>query len=353
MDTITHALSGALLARATAPQPPDDRTLPLGRRVLIGFLAAAAPDLDWVIGYIGPVEFLLYHRGVTHSLVMLPLWSYLLARLCAVIWRGDRPWRAYFGIIALGLGIHIAGDWITSFGTMVFAPVSDARLGIGTTFIIDLWFTGIILGGLAASAVWRRSPVPALAGLAVMCGYVAFQAVLQQRALDWGEAYARGAGLREATVTAQPRPVSPFNWMVVARSGEEVRYSFINLARREPLRPAPDAGFIARLDAAYLPRGQAQWVHATHFGSSEAERAVAREAWSQPQFAFFRWFADEPVLLRVDSGNPSTCAWFQDLRFLTPGRDAWPFRYGMCREAGGPWQLYRLYGDNSRVPVPR
>jgi inner membrane protein len=269
------------------------------------------------------------------------------------MWRGDRPWRAYFGIIALGLGIHIAGDWITSFGTMVFAPVSDARLGIGTTFIIDLWFTGIILGGLAASAVWRRSPVPALAGLAVLCGYVAFQAVLQQRALEWGEAYARGAGLREATVTAQPRPVSPFNWMVVARSGEEVRYSFIHLARREPLRPAPDAGFIARLDAAYLPRGHAQWVHATRFGASDAERAVAREAWSQPQFAFFRWFADEPVLLRVDAGNPSTCAWFQDLRFFTPGRDSWPFRYGMCREGDGPWQLYRLFGDNTRVPVPR
>jgi inner membrane protein len=284
---------------------------------------------------------------------MLPLWAYLLARLCAVMWRGDRPWRAYFGIIALGLGIHIAGDWITSFGTMVFAPVSDARLGIGTTFIIDLWFTGIILGGLAASAVWRRSPVPALAGLAVLCGYVAFQAVLQQRALEWGEAYARGAGLREATVTAQPRPVSPFNWMVVARSGEEVRYSFIHLARREPLRPAPDAGFIARLDAAYLPRGHAQWVHATRFGASDTERAVAREAWSQPQFAFFRWFADEPVLLRVDAGNPSTCAWFQDLRFFTPGRDSWPFRYGMCREGDGPWQLYRLFGDNTRVPVPR
>ncbi|HEY7657438.1 MAG TPA: metal-dependent hydrolase [Burkholderiales bacterium] len=353
MDTLTHALSGALLARATAPQPPDDRTLPLGRRALVGFLAAAAPDLDWVISYIGPVEFLLYHRGVTHSLVMLPLWSYLLARLCAVIWRGDRPWRAYFGVIALGLGIHIAGDWITSFGTMVFAPLSDARVGIGTTFIIDLWFTGIILLGLTASLAWRRSPVPAIAGLAVLCGYVAFQAVLQQRALDWGEAYARDSGLREAQVTAQPRPVSPFNWMVVVRSDEEVRYSFINLARREPLRLASDAGFIARLDAAYLPRGQAQWVHATRFGSSDAERAVAHEAWSQPRFRFFRWFAEEPVLLRVDSGNPSACAWFQDLRFFTPGRDTWPFRYGMCREEGGPWQLYQLYGDNTRVPVPQ
>jgi inner membrane protein len=351
VDTITHALSGALLARASAPVQADEKSLPLGRRVLVGLAAAAVPDLDFVISWVGPVEFLLHHRGATHSLVLLPLWAYLLARLSAVIWRRDRPWRAYFGVIALGLGAHIAGDWITSFGTMVFAPLSDIRVGLGTTFIIDLWFSAIILAGLVASAIWRATHVPAVAGLAVLCGYVAFQGVLQSRAVDWGEAYARNAGLQQAAVTAQPRPVSAFNWMVIVRSGEDVRYSFINLARREPLRPAPDAGYVARLDAAYLPRAQAQWVHATRFGSSPAERAVAREVWSQPQFAFFRWFAEEPVLLRVDSGNPSTCAWFQDLRFFTPGRDTWPFRYGMCREGGGQWELFRLIGDSTRIAV--
>ena len=351
MDSLTHALSGALLARATAPQNADDRALPLGRRLFVGFLAAAAPDLDFVISYIGPVEYLLHHRGATHSLVLLPVWAYLLARLCAVTWRRDRPWRAYFGVIALSLGIHIAGDWITSFGTMVFAPLSDARVGIGTTFIIDLWFTGVILAGLAAGVVWRASPVPAIAGLATLCGYIAFQGVLQQRAVEWGEAYARDSGLKRAEVTAQPRPVSPFNWMVVVRSGEEARYSFINLVRREPLRPAPDAGIVALFDAAYLPLPQAQWVRATRFGSSAAERAVAREVWSQPRFAVYRWFAEEPVLLRVDSGNPSTCAWFQDMRFFTPGRGTWPFRYGMCREEGAPWQLFRLDGNDTRVPI--
>ncbi|MGH8633893.1 MAG: metal-dependent hydrolase [Burkholderiales bacterium] len=351
MDTLTHALSGALLARATAPAQAGEKTLPLGRRLFIGFLAAAAPDLDFVISYLGPVEYLYHHRGVTHSLIMLPLWAFLLAYLGSLVWRRDRPWRAYFGVIALGLGIHIAGDWITSFGTMVLAPLSDARVGLGTTFIIDLWFTGIILAGLAACMVWRASHVPAIAGLAALCGYIAFQGVLQQRAVEWGEAHARDAGLQQAEVTAQPRPVSPFNWMVIVRSGEDAHYSFINLVRREPLRPPPNAGYVARLDAAYLPRAQAQWVHATRFGSSAAERATAREAWSQPQFAFYRWFAEEPVLLRVDTGNPSTCAWFQDLRFFTPGRDTWPFRYGMCREGEGPWQLFRLDGEDVRVPI--
>lgn len=350
MDTLTHALSGALLARATAPAHADEKTLPLGRRLLVGFFAAAAPDLDFVISYVGPIEYILHHRGVTHSLILLPLWAFLLARLGAVIWR-DRPWQAYFGIIAMALGLHIAGDWITSFGTMVFAPFSDMRVGIGTTFIIDLWFTGIILAGLIAAAVWRRSPVPAVAGLAALCGYVAFQGLMHQRAVEWGEAYARDAGLKRAEVDAQPRPVSPFNWMVLVKDGENVRYSLVNLVRRESRRPAADAGFIARLDAVYLPLAEARWVHATLFGASESERAVAREVWERPQFAFYRWFAEHPVLLRVDAGNPSTCAWFQDLRFFTPGRETWPFRYGMCRESGGRWELFQLLGDSTRIAV--
>jgi inner membrane protein len=140
--------------------------------------------------------------------------------------------------------------------------------------------------------------------------------------------------------------------MVIVRSGEEVRYSFVNLVRSKSIEIAPDAGFLANLDAAYLPLAQAQWVFGSRFGASEAERAVAREVWSHPQFEFFRWFAEEPVLLRVDAGNPSTCAWFQDLRFFTPGRNAWPFRYGMCRETGGDWRTYQLSGENTKLPVP-
>jgi inner membrane protein len=126
MDTLTHALSGALLARATAVQPAP-HALPLDRRVVVGFFAAAIPDLDIVVSWISPLAYLYHHRGLTHSLLMLPLWALALARLCALLWRRDRSWRAYFGVIALGLGSHIAGDWITSFGTMVLAPFSDTR----------------------------------------------------------------------------------------------------------------------------------------------------------------------------------------------------------------------------------
>src|SRR3954462_4045699 len=87
MDTLTHALSGALLARATAPRDPDADTLPLGRRMVVGALGAAFPDSDVAASYLSPLSYLYHHRGVTHSLLLLPLWAVLLSLLFAFIWR--------------------------------------------------------------------------------------------------------------------------------------------------------------------------------------------------------------------------------------------------------------------------
>src|SRR5438034_9120063 len=185
MDTLTHALSGALLARATASEEP--RAIP--RRIAAGFFACAAPDLDFVFGYAGPVQYLLNHRGITHSLVLLPLWALGLSWLLAKILREPRGWKALYGISALAIAAHIAGDLITSYGTMVLAPLSDWRAGIGTTFIIDLWFSGIILAGLGASIFFRKSRFPSIASLALLCGYVGFQYVQKAKALEFGGQY--------------------------------------------------------------------------------------------------------------------------------------------------------------------
>src|SRR3990170_7446171 len=178
MDTLTHALSGALLARASASKDAPPRSIP--RRVAAGFFAAAAPDLDFVLAFVSPLVYLEQHRGPTHSVLLLPLWALVLSWILAKLLREPRGWRALYGISALALGAHIAGDLITSFGTLIFAPVSDARYAWGTTFIIDLWFTAIILAGLLASLGWRRPRIPAGAAGLVLVSYVGFQALLKE-----------------------------------------------------------------------------------------------------------------------------------------------------------------------------
>jgi len=351
VDPVTHALSGALLARATAPR---QARIPVAARVAAGLAAAVFPDVDWVLTLVSPVAYLTGHRGVTHSVVLLPFWAWLLAWACAKLDRGrGATWRDYFGVCALGVGIHILGDLITSFGTIVLAPLSDARFALSTTFIVDLWLTGIILAGLAASAVWRRSRVPATIGLGLVAGYVGLQAVLHSRAVDFGVAYARAAGLAATRVDAIPRPVSPFNWMIVIDTPELYHHAFVNLVRdRAPPAPTPASGFIAQLDAAYQPLAAAKWIATEKLGPAGASRALARKVLESSELGFYRWFAEYPVLYRIDRGNPSTCVWFDDLRFETPGRDSSFFRFGMCAEGeSGDWRAYRLRADGTREPA--
>jgi inner membrane protein len=352
MDTLTHALSGALLARVTAPQP-SPASLPVGRRLLVGALAAAFPDIDFIAGYISPVSYIQHHRGITHSLIMAPLWAMLIACICSLIWRRDRSWHAYFGVATMGVGVHILGDLITSYGTMIFAPFSAARYAWNTTFIIDLWFTGIILAGLLVSRLWPSSRVPAAAGLALLATYVGWQAALHHVAVEFGRGYAQAAGFHVPRIAAQPRPGSPLHWIVFVEEGERLDYAMVRLSEGDAPSSLPaDAGFFARISAPYRPLNHAIWATTSRYGGSTEDAALARTAWQEPAFEFFRWFAEYPVLYRIDRGNPSACVWFQDLRFLTPGRLDIPFRYGLCRDVGGPWRTYRLMGDNTKVPLP-
>jgi inner membrane protein len=139
-----------------------------------------------------------------------------------------------------------------------------------------------------------------------------------------------------AEVDAIPRPASPFNWTVTVREGERFHVAHLNTRRVDPLVATPQDHFIRRFSAPYQPIAQVEWSVLPKFGHG-SEQAVARAVWSRPEFEFFRWFAQAPVLDRVEvraaageAQQAQQCAWFRDLRFGFPGRDTVPFRYGLC-----------------------
>ena len=65
MDPITHAASGAVAMLALPRRPLTRWAVPLAA------LAAASPDLDLIFAST-PLQFLLLHRGITHSLAAMP-----------------------------------------------------------------------------------------------------------------------------------------------------------------------------------------------------------------------------------------------------------------------------------------
>jgi inner membrane protein len=359
VDTLTHALSGALLARALTPAPPatDDlarRTrwfgppVPVWQAVTVGFLAAALPDADIALQLVSDIAYLRGHRGVTHSIVLLPVWALLFGGFFALMFRRPQAWLRYSWLSAAALVIHIAGDLITQFGTMIFAPLSDRRIELGSTFIIDLVISGILVVGLALSAVFRRSRMPAVAALLLLPLWVGVSLTGRDEAIAAGHAYAAATGLSVVTVEAAPRPASPFNWTVLVDDGANFHVAHLNTRRTQLVTASPDDNFVRRYGAPYAPVDQAAWEVRPKFGSAH-DSAVARRVWEQPEFEFFRWFAMFPIVDRLDRAGDEVCVWFRDLRFEMPGRSVPPFRYGMCGDPGtGEWSPYALGSGDAR-----
>lgn len=341
MDTLTHALSGALIAAATGHRQSEPSSLSLNRRAWVGLLAGAFPDSDYVLNAIDPLLYLNEHRGVTHSIILLPVWALLLAWLFGLLYRaGPGGWKQFYGVCALALGIHIAGDTITSFGTQIFAPFSDWKAALNTTFIIDLWFTGIILISLLI-ALWRRKPAIAIGGIALLSVYVLAQGASEWRALEVAKLYRTNTGLGGYSVEALPQPVSPLRWKLIVSNGSEHHTAFLDLAKNASAPLPADAGMFARLAAGYRDADALEWTVRRHLPSGP-QRDFADTIWRSELLEPYRRFAAYPTFDSHEDSAQRRCAWFDDIRFGSPGSTG-PFRFGLCQsKSTAEWTLNRL-----------
>ncbi|MEA3412915.1 MAG: metal-dependent hydrolase [Pseudomonadota bacterium] len=353
MDVVTHALLGATLAHATAP---DHARLGVRERLLLGGAAAAFPDIDFVAFPLNPLRFLAdWHQGPTHSLALLPLWSLLLGGVFVLITRRRGVFAEAVWVSAMGLASHIAADLITAYGTALLSPLSDSRYSLGTTFVIDPLFTTVLALGLATS-LWTGRRLVAGLGLAVLCVYVGGQALLQQRAIDLGLASARAQGLAIEQLSVLPQPFSPFNWKLIGVQGPLRFVAHVNLAGHPPMVPSlPGMRRLAAIAAAYEPPAQLTWRRRHHFGDWPEHQALAEQLWLHPQFATFRRFAVHPAISRIDSRGDETCVWYTDLRYDLPALPD-TFRFGFCRDGvERPWRPYRLryFSERDRQALPQ
>ena len=187
----------------------------------------------------------------------------------------------------------------------------------------------------------------------------------QQEAIAVAERHAAAQGIDVQEIVVMPRPVSPFNWTITVFDGNDYHVAHVNTRRTEPLQ-AQAAGswmpaFLQAFSAPYQPERLAAWTVVPRFGDAAAPGWVA-QAWEHEAFGFFRWFAQTPALLLAQeapdaSGRLERCAWFRDLRFEFPGREAGPFRYGVClppaeasEGSGAPARVFKLE-DGQRLPV--
>lgn len=122
-----------------------------GRKAyLYGAMLGTLPDLDVVISYGDPISNMTYHRGFSHSLIVLTIvglsGSWLISRYHR--WR-DMPLPYSFKRLAaamtLALTTHPILDSFTVYGTQLLWPLHEAinltPISIASIFIIDPLYT--------------------------------------------------------------------------------------------------------------------------------------------------------------------------------------------------------------------
>ncbi len=310
MDSLTHTAVGLFLSRAGL-----NRWTPRAAAIL--FLAANAPDIDILALAGGPLNYLHYHRHLTHSLVAMPVIALLV--VLAVRWvpgrRGRKPiaWWGAFGAAMIAVASHLALDLTNPYGVRLFLPFSAQWVRLDLTAIVDLWIWAVVLlaiagpflGRLVGAEIASKPSKPshygrgfAVFALVFLLLYNCGRAVLNARAAAVLEArlYGGSPPLRAAAI---PGFADPLRWRGVVETSDAYAVAEVDLTGE----------FDAERAALYAkaPRGPA----------IEAARRT-------PTFQEFLRFAQFPLWRVVPAAEPQngTLVEAMDLRFGSPAAPA-------------------------------
>ncbi len=270
MDSLSQAVLGASVAGAIAPAGHR------GKAMLLGAGLGTLPDLDVFIDFGGAVENFTYHRGFSHSLLVLAPFSVLLWLLLQRWWAPVReaPLR-WLCAIGLTLLTHPLLDAHTAYGTQLFWPLPVPPTSWATLFIIDPLYTLPLLVGVLVAAFRRRVAGTALrVGLVLSTLYVGWSWVAQATVSRNVEDALASMQLQDAPVFMTPTPLNTLLWRVVVMT---------------------DDGYLEGFDSLLIDEGVMRFT--AHASAVDAMN-IAGDVWAVERL---RWFARDFVKASVEN----------------------------------------------------
>ena len=161
MDIVTQITLGSCIAEAFFRKN-------LGKRaIFFGAFCGLAPDLDVLFHSMSTFEGLQSHRGLTHSLLFLPLLAPVLAGIAFRVFKLQGSYRTWVHLAFWALITHPLLDVCTTYGTQLFYPLSSQRFSTHGIAILDLLYsTPLVLVALLS----LRMEIPKLARSALAYG---------------------------------------------------------------------------------------------------------------------------------------------------------------------------------------
>jgi len=174
MDPITHAVVGIGLAVITG------EPLTLANPALIGCLTGAViPDSDIVVQFAGHEKYLKNHRGISHSLLLAPLYTAAITG-ALMLFYGHFDVKRVLAMTLLGILSHLTLDLTNPYGASIFSPFSQKKI----TFDLLLVFDPVIalLFGLLILPYTRALLTPATL-VFLLVAYIGFRYLLKNHGM--------------------------------------------------------------------------------------------------------------------------------------------------------------------------
>jgi inner membrane protein len=260
MDNVTHTLTGLALSRAGLNRW-------YSRPALVLIVSANMPDIDIVTFSRGSLSYFEWHRGLTHSFLLLPFMAMLPVLLACAVGRTMRGWKAAYVLSLIGVASHLLLDWTNTYGVRFLLPFSGRWFRLDLNDLIDLWIWGVLLIAAVAPLLGRlvSSEIGAKPGsgrglawfaLSFFLVYDFGRYLAHQRAVETlnSHVYQGGPPIRAAAFPISS--VNPFNWAGwIERPEFAMRFSVNLLADFDPAggrifyQPEPSAALEAARQA--------------------------------------------------------------------------------------------------------
>ncbi|WP_424766414.1 metal-dependent hydrolase [Paenibacillus sp. sgz302251] len=138
MDTGTHLVMGIGLAGLATVDPVVATNQTVLTAVLLGTVVGSqAPDLDTLLRLKGNASYIRNHRGISHSLPAIAIWTALITGLLQLIYQGALPLLHIGGWVLLAVGIHVFTDLFNAYGTQAMRPFSEKWISWNIIHIFD------------------------------------------------------------------------------------------------------------------------------------------------------------------------------------------------------------------------
>jgi inner membrane protein len=218
VDSLTHIVLGAAIADLTTGRK-------IGKRAMLyGAVLGTLPDMDVAIGaFMSDVDKIIFHRGITHSLlfwlVMSPVCGWLISRIESA---QDVTFRRATSLSFLVLFSHAIIDAFTSYGTRLLIPFTFEAYAFSNISIIDpfysIWLYVAVPFVLLRNMSYNSRKI-VLVGALILSQTYLFLTILNKISVD--RQFSRtfeNSELRVSRFTSKPGLFSNLLWRGVAET---------------------------------------------------------------------------------------------------------------------------------------